>query len=114
MIRLFALSLGLTLIIPGYPHAAGIGAPGSCPRPADQYGLLYDNITGAYRSRGETQGGGKYVTIVRDGSAISVPVSGDVFSIAGNIRPGTRVTLLGYVGSGSGKMPPYSCIELAP
>jgi hypothetical protein len=123
MIRTVAVSFALILLAPGCSHAAEVGAPGSCPRPADQYGPRYQTMTGAYQSRGETPGGGKYVTIILDGSLkppfpvseMSVPVSGGVFSAAGKVRPGTRVTLVGYVGhSMSGAMPPFSCIELAP
>jgi hypothetical protein len=123
MIRQIAMSLALILPAPARSHAAEVGAPGSCPRPTDQYGPRYQTMTGAYQSRGKTQGGGKYVTIVLNRSLKppypvsekSVPVSGDVFNAAGKIRPGTRVTLVGYVGhSMSGSMPPFSCIELAP
>src|SRR3954447_18835890 len=82
------------------------------PAPAhDRYQIM----TGAYQSCGEARGGGKYVTIIMDGSPNSVPVSGDVFSAAGTLRPGTRITLVGYLrDSRSGAMPPFSCIELAP
>jgi hypothetical protein len=116
MIRVIAvLPLALILLAPARSHAAEVGAHGSCPRPTDQYGPRYQIMTGAYQSRGEARGGGKYVTIIVDESPISVPVSGDVFSAAGKVRPGTRVTLVGYVGhSMSGAMPPFSCIELAP
>jgi hypothetical protein len=113
--RIVAVSLALILLAPGCPHAAEVGPPSSCPRPADQYGPRYQIMTGAYQSRGNEPWGGQYVTIMRDKSPISVPVSGDVFNAAGNLRPGTRVTLVGYVSdSMSGAMPPYSCIELAP
>src|SRR5690348_13083149 len=115
MIRLLAVSLGSILLIPGYPHAAAVGSPGSCPRPSDQYGPRYQFVTGTYQARGKGPGSGIYVTIIRDGSPASLPVSGDVFSAAGMLRPGTRITLVGYVrDSGSGAMPPYSCVELAP
>jgi hypothetical protein len=115
MIRMVAVSLALILLAPGCPHAAQVAPPGSCPRPTDQYGPRYQIMSGAYQSRGETQAGGKYVTIIVDGSPNSVPVSGGMFSAAGKVRPGTRITLVGYVGhSMSGAMPPFSCIELAP
>jgi len=115
MIRLIAVSLGSILLIPGYTQAAGVGPAGSCLRPSDQYGPRYQFETGIYQSRGKGPGGGIYVTIMRDGSPASLPVSGDVFSAAGMLRPGTRITLVGYVrDSRSGAMPPYSCIELAP
>jgi hypothetical protein len=122
MIRMVAVSIALLLLAPGCPHAAQVGLPGSCPRPTDQYGPRYQINTGAYQSRGETRGGGKYVTIILNGSLkppypvseMSVAVSGDVFIATGNLSVGTRVTLVGYVGdSRSGAMPPYSCIELA-
>jgi hypothetical protein len=83
----------------------------------------YRTMSGAYQSRGKTQGGGEYVTITLNGSLkppypvseMSVPVSGDVFNAAGKVRPGTRVTLFGYVGhSMSGATPVFSCIELVP
>jgi len=118
MIRLIAASLALIQLTPVGLHVEKIGAPGSCPRPTDQYGPRYEIIVGAYKSRMEGQGRGKYVTIIVDGAPHSVPVSDSVFSAAGTVQPGIRITLVGYVGhsmSGtSGVMPPFSCIELAP
>ncbi len=115
MCRTAALSFAMVLLASQCLYAA-VGAPGSCPRPADQYGPRYQIMTGAYHSRRRTSGGGKFVTIVVDrASPISVPVTGDVFDAAGKLPAGTRVTLVGYVGaSTSGAQPPYSCIELAP
>jgi len=115
MIRLIAITVGLTMLSTGHPQAAGVGPAGSCPRTSDQYGPRYQFVTGTYQARGKGPGGGIYVTITTDGSPASLPVSGDVFSAAGTLRPGTRITLVGYVqDSRSGAMPPYSCIELAP
>src|SRR5262245_26915460 len=103
MIRPFVVSVGSILLMQGYPHAAEVGSPGSCPRPSDQYGPRYQIETGIYQARGTGPGGGIYVTIIRDGSPASLPVSGDVFSAAGTLQPGTRITLVGYVrDSGSG------------
>lgn len=114
MLRPIAVSVGLIILSPGCPYAAGVGPPGSCPRPTDQYGPRYQFVTGTYQARGNGPGGGIYVTILRDGSPASLPVSGDVFGAAGTLRPGTRITLVGYLrDSRSGAMPPYSCIELA-
>jgi hypothetical protein len=122
MLRPIAVSVGLIALSSGYPYAAGVGSPGSCPRPSDQYGLRYQFVTGTFKARGKTQGGGKYVTIILNGSLkppypvseMSVAVSGEVFIATGNLSVGTRVTLVGYVGdSRSGAMPPYSCIEFA-
>jgi hypothetical protein len=110
-----ALSFAMVLLASQCLYAAA-GAPGSCPWPADQYGPRYQIMTGVYQSRQKTPGGGTVVTIMVERAApVSVPVTGGVFSVAGNVRPGTRVTLVGYVrDSRSGAMPPYSCIELAP
>ncbi|HEY8008174.1 MAG TPA: hypothetical protein VIE66_15555 [Methylocella sp.] len=113
MCRTSALSVAMVLLASQSPYAAG--APGSCPRPADHDGPRYQIVTGAYQSRQKTPGGGTVVTIKVDrASPISVPVTGAVFSVAANLQPGTRVTLVSYVGdSMSGAMRPYSCIELA-
>jgi len=94
---------------------AGIGGPGSCPRPADQYGVRYQISGGAYQSRGRTPGGGKFVTILADGAApVSVTVTDDLFRAAGALPPGARVTLVGYIQSSmSGSQPPFACAELA-
>jgi hypothetical protein len=87
-----------------------------CPRPSDQYGPRYETISGAYRSRGVSPGGGKFVTITPRGQAptpVSVSVADNVFDIIGSLKPGTVMTLVSYVGdSRSGAQPPYSCIEL--
>ncbi len=113
MIRVAALSLALVDLAQADPLAVKAGAPGSRPRPGDQYGRRYQIMTGAYQSRGKTQGGGTYVMIAVNHSPISVPVSGGVFSAAGKVRPVTRMTLAGSVGHPmSGAMPPYICIEL--
>jgi hypothetical protein len=116
MCRTAALSFAMVLLASQCLYAAEVGAPGSCPRPADQYGPRYQIMTGVYQSRQKAPGGGTVVTIMVDrASPMSVPVTSDVFSVAGIVRPGTRVTLVGYVSdSMSGAMPPYSCIELAP
>ena len=116
MIRMVASIFALILLAPGYAHAAKVGAPYSCPRPADQYGARYQIMTGVYQSRQKTPGGGTVVTITVDrASPMSVPVTGAVFDATGKVTAGTRVTLVGYVGaSASGAQPPFSCIELAP
>lgn len=109
-----ALSFAMILLASQCLYAAA-GAPGSCPRPADQYGPRYQIMTGLYQSRQKAPGGGTVVTIMVDrASPMSVPVTGAVFRVAGNFRPGTRVTLVSYVSeSTSGAMRPYSCIEVA-
>jgi hypothetical protein len=87
-----------------------------CPRPSDPYGLRFEIITGTYRSRGVSPGGGKFVTITGGDRAgpISVNVTDDVFVIAGTLGVGTRITLVAYPSNSmSGAQPPYSCIELA-
>jgi hypothetical protein len=115
--RLIAASLALIPLDSACVHAWELGGPGSCPRPTDQYAPPNQIVTGTYRSRGVTQGGGEYVTIILNGSLKppypvserSVPVSGGVFSAAGMLRPGTRITLVGYVGySMSRAMPPIA------
>src|SRR5713101_9324569 len=104
------ICVGLILLSTVCSHAAG-----SCPRPFDQYGPRYQFETGTYQARGKGPGGGIYVTIVRDAAPASLPVSPNVFDDAGTLRPGTGITLVGYLrDSRSGAMPPYSCIELAP
>ena len=115
MCRTAALSFAIVLLASQCLYAAA-GAPGSCPRPADQYGPRYQIMTGVYQSRQKTPGGGTVVTIMVDrASPMSVPVTGGVFDAAGKLTVGTRVTLVGYVGaSTSGAQPPFSCIELAP
>jgi len=114
MIRMATLSAALILLAFGCTNAVEVAAPNSCPRPTDQYGPRYQILTGAYQLRGETPGGGKFVTIMMDrATPTSVDVTGDVFDVAGNIPAGTRITLVGYVGNSmSGAQPPYSCIEL--
>jgi hypothetical protein len=115
MCRLIAKCVGLVLLSTVCSHAAGVGASGSCPRPFDRYGPRYQFETGTYQARGKGPGGGIYVSIVRDGAPASLPVSPSVFDQAGTLRPGTAITLVGYLrDSRSGAMPPYSCIELAP
>jgi hypothetical protein len=101
--------------------ARGIGAaprmPGRCPRPSDRYGPRYATISGAYRSRGVSAGGGKFVTLMppQRAATASVNVTDAVFGLAGRLPVGTPITLFGYVeNSLSGASPPYSCIEFAP
>src|SRR5712692_5446652 len=107
MCRLIAICVGLILLSTVCSHAAGVGASSSCPR--------YQFETGIYQARGKGPRVGIYVTIVRDGAPASLPVSPNVFDDAGTLRPGTGITLVGYLrDSRSGAMPPYSCIELAP
>jgi hypothetical protein len=115
MIRIVALSFAMILLASQCLYAA-VGAPGSCPRPADQYGQRYQLMTGVYQSRQKAPGGGTVVTIKMDrASPASVPVTDGVFGVARNIRAGTRLTLVSYVGDArSGAMRPYSCIELVP
>ena len=71
-------------------------------------------MNGPYQSRGVSPGGGKFVTItLRDGAPLSVNVISKVFDIAGSLKIGTHITVVGYVrNSVSGAQPPYSCIEL--
>jgi hypothetical protein len=116
MVRLVALCAGLILHASGWTGAGEAVALNPCPRPSDQYGPRYEIITGVYRSRGVTPGGGKFVTITSADRAapVSVSVTGEVFDVAGTLVVGTHITLVGYVtNSLSGAQPPYSCIELA-
>jgi hypothetical protein len=95
--------------------AAAIGAPGSCPRPVDHNGARYQSLTGAYQSRGETRGSGKFLTLAPDGAApLSIMVTDGVFSAGRTLRAGARITVVAYVRSSmSGAQPPFSCMELA-
>jgi hypothetical protein len=116
MARLVALCAGLVLCALGCTGAAEAVEVGPCPRPGDQYGPRYETVSGAYRSRGVSPGGGNFLTIMpRDGAApVSVNVTEKVFNIAGSLIIGTPITLVSYVqDSLSGAQPPYSCIELA-
>jgi hypothetical protein len=113
---LVALCAGLVLSALGWTSAAEAIEVGPCPRPSDQYGALYETVSGAYRSRGVSPGGGNFVTIMpRDGAApVSVNVTERVFNIAGSLTIGTPITLVSYLkDSLSGAQPPYSCIEPA-
>jgi hypothetical protein len=94
--------------------ASAIGAPGSCPRPVDQYGTRYQSLTGAYQSRGETPGGGKYLTLLPDRAAapMSIMVTAGAFDAARTLRAGARITVVAYMRSSmSGVQPPFSCID---
>ena len=116
MVRVIALCAGLILQAPGWTRAPEAVVLNPCPRPSDQYGARYEIMRGAFRSRGVSPGGGKFVTIVpRDGVApVSVPVTDKVFDVAGSLIIGTRIILVGYVSDSlSGAQPPYSCVELA-
>ena len=115
MVRVIAFCAGLILPAAGWTRVTEAVVLAPCPRPSDQYGPSYESMRGAYRSRGVSPGGGKFVTIMlRDGAApVSVNVTDQVFDVAGSLIIGTRITLVGYVkGSLSGAQPPYSCIEL--
>ena len=116
MVRLVALCAGLVVYALGWTRAEAAVALSPCPRPSDEYGPRYETVSGAYRSRGVSPGGGNFVTIMpRDGAApVSVNVTERVFNIAGSLSIGTLITLVSYVkDSLSGAQPPYSCIELA-
>jgi hypothetical protein len=96
--------------------AEPIGAPGSCPRPVDQYGARYESLTGVYQSRGETPGGGKFLTILPDRAVapVSIMVTDGAFNAARTLRAGARITVVAYSSSSiSGAQPPFSCLELA-
>jgi hypothetical protein len=115
MVRVIALCAGLILQAPGWTSAAEAVVLNPCPRPIDRYGARYEIVRGAFRSRGVSPRGGKFVTIMlRDGAApVSVNVTDQVFDVAGSLIIGTRITLVSYVrASLSGVQPPYSCIEL--
>jgi hypothetical protein len=116
MARLAALCAGLVLCALGCTGAAEAVEVGPCPRSSDQYGPRYETVSGAYRSRGVSPGGGNFLTIMpRDRAApVSVNVTEKVFNTAGSLITGTPITLVSYVkDSLSGAQPPYSCIELA-
>ena len=116
MVRLVALCAGLVIYALGWTRAEAAVALSPCPRPSDQYGPRYEAVSGAYRSRGTSPGGGKFVIIVPRGGAgpVSLNVTDNAFDIARLLTIGTRITVVGYVrASVSSAQPPYSCIELA-
>ena len=116
MVRSVALCAGLAVYALGWTLAEATVALSPCPRPTDQYGPRYEAVSGAYRSRAVSPGGGKFVTITPSGGAAptSVNVTDQVFKAVGPLKIGARITLLGYVThSLSGLQSPYSCIELA-
>jgi len=116
MARLVALCAGLVVYALAWTRAEATVALSPCPRPSDQYGPRYEAVSGAYRSRGRSPGGGEFVTItLRDETAqVSLNVTDKVFGTAGSIKIGTLITLVSYArASMSGAQPPYSCIELA-
>jgi hypothetical protein len=116
MARLVSLCAGLVLFALGWTGAEAAVVLSPCPRPSDQYGSRYETVNGAYRSRGVSPGGGKFVIIMpRAGAApVSVNVTDEIFDVAGSLKVGTHITLVGYVSNSmSGAQPPYSCIELA-
>jgi hypothetical protein len=116
MARLVALCAGLVLYALGWTGAEAAVVLSPCPLPSDQHGPRYETVNGAYRSRGVSPGGGKFVILMpRDGAApVSVNVTDKVFDVAGPLKMGTRITLVSYVSSSlSGAQPPYSCIQLA-
>jgi hypothetical protein len=116
MIRMVGLGVAFVLAISGYALGAKMAAFNPCPRPSDQYGPRFEIMTGSYRSRGVSPGGGKFVTIMgKDMAApVSVNVTDDVFAAAGTLAVGTSISLLAYPSNPmSGSQPPYSCIELA-
>jgi hypothetical protein len=117
MIRAAVLCIIWILFLSEPTSGAEVAASNSCPRPSDQRGPLYETITGAFRSRGVSAGGGKFVTIpgIDRAGPISVSVVGKAFDSTKNLAVGTRITLVGCVSNSmSGAQPPYSCIELAP
>jgi len=115
-----AIAVVAIMLVPALALAAkaeAIGAPGSCPRPVDKYGARYESLTGVYQSRGETAGGGKFLTILPDRAAApaSIMVTDGAFDAARTLRAGARITVIAYSGSSiSGAQPPFSCLELAP
>ena len=116
MVRFIALCAGLAFYALEWAGAEQPAALSPCKRPVDQYGPRYEAVSAAYRSRGVSPGGGKFVTIMpRDGAApVSVTVTDEVFNVVGSLRIGIQITLVSYVSrSLSGAVPPYSCIELA-
>ena len=116
MVRLVALCAGLVVYAPGWTRAEAAVALSPCPRPSDQYGPRYEAVSGGYRSRGTSPGGGKFVIIMPRGGAapLSLSVTAKVFNAAGSLKIGARITLVAYVTHAlSGSQPPYSCIEPA-
>jgi len=116
MVRLVALCAGLVVYALGWTRAEAAVALSPCPRPSDEYGPRYEAVSGGYRSRGTSPGGGKFVIIMPRGGAapLSLSVTAKVFNAAGSLKIGARITLVSYVThSLSGSQPPYSCIEPA-
>ena len=116
MARLVALCAGLVVYALGWTLAEAAVALSPCPRPSDQYGPRYEAVSGGYRSRGTSPGGGKFVIIMPRGGAapLSLSVTAKVFNAAGSLKIGARITLVAYVTHAlSGSQPPYSCIEPA-
>jgi len=116
MARLVILCAGLVLYALEWIRAEAAVALSPCPRPSDQYGPRYEAVSGGYRSRGTSPGGGKFVIIMPRGGAapLSLSVTAKVFNAAGSLKIGARITLVAYVTHAlSGSQPPYSCIEPA-
>jgi hypothetical protein len=114
--RVVLYTLGSILLVPVLTRGGETVPFSRCSRPSDQYGPRYEVMTGMYRSRGVSPGGGKFMTITpKDWAApVSLNVTDEVFDIAGTLALGTPIILVGYVSnSASGAQPPYSCIELA-
>jgi hypothetical protein len=98
---------------PARSRYPGIGGPGSCPIPSN-----YLVTTGKYLSRAD----GNLITIMEPGknAPSSLPVTSEMFSVFGNVSPGTRLTLFSkYSGEdlpawSSAQILTVYCVELAP
>ena len=115
MVRFNALCIGLVFYALGRAGAEE-AALSRCKRPVDQYGPRYEAVSGAYRARGVSPGGGKFVTIMprNAAAAVAVTVTDEAFNVVGSLTVGTQITLVSRAShSLSSAQPPYSYIELA-
>jgi hypothetical protein len=114
MVRFNAVCVGLVFYALGRAGAEE-AALGRCNRPVDQYGPRYEAVSGAYRARGVSPGGGKFVTIMpRNAAAVSVTVTDEAYNVVGSLTIGTQITLVSRAShSLSSAQPPYSCVEFA-
>ena len=87
-----------------------------CPRPTDEYGPLYYEMTGMFQGISVDPGGGKFVVLKRSAAAVDdyLRATDELIDKLGVVRTGTVVTLVSYrVSSRAGAHTPFSCFELA-
>jgi hypothetical protein len=102
----------------------GVDAPGlndrglvtaeKCPRPSDNDGPLYYEVSGLFDGIGVDEGGGKLITLRRSPSGPDEQLRGtdDLIDRLTAVPRGTRITLVSYrVASRAGSQPPFSCFE---